>query len=54
MMAKSDTLMIRRLCDVADPHWVRHHAFVEIDHEVFSVVILSLLLIQEGQLSLSY
>ena len=27
--------------------------FVEIDHEIFSTVILSLLLIQEGQLSVS-
>ena len=27
--------------------------FMEIDHEIFSVVILSLLLIQEGQLSVS-
>ena len=30
-----------------------HHSFVEIDHEIFSTVILSLLLIQEGQLSVS-
>ena len=30
----------------------RQH-FVEIDHEIFSTVILSLLLIQEGQLSVS-
>ena len=29
----------------------RQHSFVEIDHEIFSTVILSLLLIQEGQLS---
>ena len=29
------------------------HSFVEIDHEIFSMVILSLLLIQEGQLSVS-
>ena len=29
------------------------HSFVEIDHEIFSAVILSLLLIQEGQLSVS-
>ena len=28
-------------------------AFVEIDHEIFSMVILSLPLIQEGQLSVS-
>ena len=29
------------------------HSFVEIDHEIFSMVILSLPLIQEGQLSVS-
>ena len=29
------------------------HSFVEIDHEMFSTVILSPLLIQEGQLSVS-
>ena len=29
------------------------HSFVEIDHEIFSMVILSLLLNQEGQLSVS-
>ena len=28
-------------------------SFVEIDHEIFSMVILSLPLIQEGQLSVS-
>ena len=31
----------------------RQHSFVEIDHEIFSTVILSLQLIQEGQLSIS-
>ena len=31
----------------------RQHSFVEIDHEIFSTVILSLLLIQEDQLSVS-
>ena len=35
------------------PHGGRQHSFVEIDHEIFSTVILSLLLIQEGQLSVS-
>ena len=30
---------------------VQHHSFVEIDHEIFSTVILSLPLIQEGHLS---
>ena len=29
----------------------QQHSFVEIDHEILSMVILSLLLIQEGQLS---
>ena len=29
----------------------RQHSFVEIDHEIFSTVILSLPLIHEGQLS---
>ena len=31
----------------------RQHSFVEIDHEIFSTVILTLPLIQEGQLSVS-
>ena len=31
----------------------RQHSVVEIDDEIFSTVILSLLLIQEGQLSVS-
>ena len=31
----------------------RQHSFVELDHEVYSTVILSLPLIQEGQLSVS-
>ena len=35
------------------PRRGRQHSFVEIDHEIFSKVILSLLLIQEGQLSVS-
>ena len=34
-------------------HRGRQHSFVEIDHEIFSTVILSLPLIQEGQLSVS-
>ena len=33
------------------PGW--QHSFVVIDHEIFSTVILSLPLIQEGQLSVS-
>ena len=36
-----------------NPHRDRQHSFVEIDHEIFSTVILSLPLIQEGQLSVS-
>ena len=36
-----------------DPRRGRQHSFVEIDHEIFSTVNLSLLLIQEGQLSVS-
>ena len=36
-----------------NPRRVRQHSFVEIDHEIFSMVILSLPLIQEGQLSVS-
>ena len=35
------------------PHRGRQHSFVENDHEIFSTVILSLPLIQEGQLSVS-
>ena len=31
----------------------RQHSFVEINHEIFSKVIVSLLLSQEGQLSVS-
>ena len=34
-----------------DPHWVWQQSFVEIDQEIFSMVILFLQLIQEGQLS---
>ena len=36
-----------------NPCRCRQHTFVEIDHEIFSTVILSLPLIQEGQLSVS-
>ena len=41
--------------EVADstPRRGRQHSFLEIDHEIFSTVILSLPLIQEGQLSVS-
>ena len=36
-----------------NPRRGRQHTIVEIDHEIFSTVILSLPLIQEGQLSVS-
>ena len=36
-----------------NPRRGRQHCFVEIDREIFSTVILSLPLIQEGQLSVS-
>ena len=36
-----------------NPSRGRQHSFVDIDHEIFSTVILSLPLIQEGQLSVS-
>ena len=36
-----------------NPHRGRQHSFVEIDREIFSTVILSLPLIQEGQSSVS-
>ena len=36
-----------------NPRRGRQHSFVEIDLEIFSTVILSLPLIQEGQLSVS-
>ena len=42
------TLQRTRLC-LYSPG--QQHSFVEIDHEIFSTVILSLLLIEEGQLS---
>ena len=35
------------------PHRGRQHSFLETDHEIFSAVILSLPLNQEGQLSVS-
>ena len=34
-----------------NPRRDRQHSFVEVDHEIFSTVILSLPLVQEGQLS---
>ena len=37
----------------SNPHQGWQHSFMEIDHEIFSTVILSLPLIQERQLSVS-
>ena len=42
-----------RDCHGFNPRRGRQHSFVEIDHEIFSTVILTLPLIQEGQLSVS-
>ena len=36
-----------------DPRQGWQHSFMEIDHEIFSMAILSIPLIQEGQLSVS-
>ena len=44
-------LVIRRW--QVQSHWVQQHSFMANDDEIFSTVILSLLLIQEGQLSVS-
>ena len=41
------------LSEYSYPRRGRQHSFVEIDHEIFSMVILSLPLIQEVQLSVS-
>ena len=40
-------------CCGFNPHRGRQHSFMEINHEIFSTVILSIPLIQEGQLSVS-
>ena len=45
------TQVIRRM--QVPPQLGRQHSFVEIDHEIFPTVILSLSLIQGGQLSVS-
>ena len=47
LVAQLDVL--RRLGVRPPPGW--QHSFMEINHEIFSTVILSLLLIQDGQLS---
>ena len=45
-------LLVIGVCGL-DPATGRQHSFVEIDHEILSRVILSLLLIQERHLSIS-
>ena len=40
-------------CRGFNPRRGRQHSFMEVDHEIFSTVILSLPLIQDGQLSVS-
>ena len=53
---KPKMLRFRSSCSCTKYHLGRRrrqHSFVEIDHEIFSTVILSLPLIQEGQLSVS-
>ena len=52
-MAQLDALLTGDQEVVARPPLGRQHSFVEIDHEIFSTVIHSLPLIQEGQLSVS-
>ena len=51
LMWKKVRLVIRRLFVQPPPGW--QHSFMEIFHEIFCMVILSLPLIQEGQLSVS-
>ena len=53
-MAQLDTLSDWRPGGCGfNPRQGGQHSFTEIDHEIFSTVILSLPLIQEGQLSVS-
>ena len=51
-MAQSDARLIIRRMGVRS-HWVWQYSLVEIDHEIFPTIILSLPLIQEEQSSLS-
>ena len=53
LVAQLDALSDWRPGRGFNPHRGRQHSFVEIDHEIFSAAILSLPLIQEGQLSVS-
>ena len=47
------TVLLETRGSQVQPRQGRQHSFVEIDHEIFSKVIFSLPLIQEGQLSVS-
>ena len=49
-MAQLDACQMDDQEVVVRPPPGRQHSFMEIDQEIFSMVILSLLLIQEGQL----
>ena len=49
----SDRVKLVIKCCRFDPCLVWQHSSVAIDHEIFSVVILPIPLIQEGQLSVS-
>ena len=50
-MAQLDVLPVWSSGPGFDPCQLRQYSFIEIDHEIFSLIILSLLLIQEGKLS---
>ena len=52
-MALSDACLTGDQDVASDSHWVWQHSVEAIDHELLFTVILSLLLIQEGQLSVS-
>ena len=47
--------MLKPFCKFlqSQPQPDRQHSFIEIDREIFSTVIISLVLIQEGELSVS-
>ena len=53
LVVKFSVYLSRHVFVMIKPLKHRQHSFVEIDHEIFSTVILSLPLIQEGQLSVS-
>ena len=52
-MAELDACLTRSRGSGFDSHRVWQHFYVAVDHEIFSKVILSLRLIQDGQLSFS-